>query len=149
MTIKHFPNMPLHNPVHHLGVAHIQSPPQYAVRDMNAAHGRFINALSLKTENIDMPRSVLMEAKKDLARYGHLISYVDHGGITLVDNETVVQFIHYVTGYPKAWVLAWNVLTHVASFTGVQLDRTLARVALKEHIEEVTTAMAAGYNREY
>ena len=148
MTVHSFPNMPLRNPARELGISDIPVPPVFAIRDMEKAHDRFLAAMMVEDSADFMPREAAKRGRRDRKRHLPLVSYQDIDGIRIVDTENVVKFVHYVTGHPKAWVLAWQLHGFAGSLTGLHVDRDAAIPAFAEQVHTAAQAFAAGFNRE-
>lgn len=149
MTVHSFPNMPLRNPARELGISDVPVPPAFAIRDMEKAHDRFLAAMMVEDSADFMPPEAVKRGRRDRKRHLSLVLYEEMDGIRIVDNENLVKFVHYVTGHPRAWVLAWQLHGFAGSLTGHQVDRDAALPAFAEHVRTAAQAFAAGFNREF
>jgi hypothetical protein len=148
MTVHSFPNMPLRTPVRELGISDIPIPPPFAIRDMERAHDRFLGAMIIEQSAALMPPQVAQRARLDRKRHMSLVNSEEVDGIRIVDPENVLKFIHYITGHPKAWVLAWQLHSFAGSLMGHQVDREAIIPAFAEQVREVAHAFSDGFNRE-
>ncbi|MDW9481695.1 hypothetical protein GOB57_23900 [Sinorhizobium meliloti] len=148
MTVHSFPTQPLRNPVRELGISDIPVPPAFAMRDMEKANCRFVAALALDESAALMPPDVAERARIDRMEYAAHVRYTDFDGIQLVDTDDLNKFIHYVTGHPMAWVLAWQLHSFANSLAGVSVGLEQAIPAFAEHVRNAADAFEAGFNRE-
>ncbi|MCV9964010.1 hypothetical protein OIU34_19200 [Pararhizobium sp. BT-229] len=148
MTVHSFPNLPIRNPARELGISDIPVPPAFAMRDMEAANARFETALALDECEAMMPPEVARRARNDRRRHSDFVRHTNFDGIRVVDTDDLNKFVHYVTGHPMAWVLAWQLHCSAGFLTGRVIDREVAVPAFAEHVRAAAKAIEAGFNRE-
>lgn len=148
MTVHSFPNKPIRNPARELGVSDIPVPPLYALRDMDKAKARFVAALVCDASAGLMPPETANQAQMDRQSFPTLVRFANIEGVQIVETGNLNKFVHYVTGYPMAWVLAWQLHAYAGSLTGLALDRDLAIPAFAQHVQTAAKAFEAGFNRE-
>lgn len=148
MTVHSFPNLPIRNPARELGISDIPVPPAFAMRDMEKANARFLTALALDECEHMMPPEVARRARNDRKRHSAFVRHTNFDGIQIVDADDLNKFVHYVTGHPMAWVLAWQLHSFADSLAGMAIDREAAVPAFAEHVRSAANAIKAGFNRE-
>jgi CBS domain-containing protein len=148
MTVHSFPNLPIRNPARELGVSDIPVPPSFAMRDMEKANARFITALALDECEHMMPPEVARSARLDRERHSTFVRHTDFDGIPVVNADDLNKFVHYTTGHPMAWVLAWQLHSFAGSLTGMEIDREAAIHAFADHVRTAAKAIEVGFNRE-
>jgi hypothetical protein len=124
-------------------------PPWFAVRDMERAHSRFVNAVSSDREDGSVPPGVLAQAKRDMQRFRDAVVFERIEGIEVVKADAINLFIHRVTGHPKAWILSWQLHSYAATLAGLSLDRPDAAASFRIHVEAALAAFADSFNREF
>ncbi|MBY3157193.1 hypothetical protein HFO56_33250 [Rhizobium laguerreae] len=148
MTVHSFPNKPIRNPARELGIADVPLPPAFAMRDMEKANARFQAALVVDQIGVPMPAEVLGQARADRERHSAWVRLTNVDGIQIVATDDINKFVHYVTGHPLAWVLAWQLNSFANSLAGFAIDRDKATAAFAEHVRTAATAFEVGFNRE-
>lgn len=148
MTVHTFPNMHLRNPARGLGISDIPVPPAFALRDMEKAHDRFLAAMMVEDSADFIPPEAVNRGRKDRKRHLSLVSFEEIDGIRIVDSESVVKFVHYITGHPKPWVLAWQLHCFAGSLAGRHGRPDEVAPVIAEYVRVAAQAFAAGFNRE-
>ncbi len=149
MTVHKFPVRSTRNRVADIGLSDIPFPPAYAIRDMQAAHNRFFHVLALDLHWRDMPRPVLEQAKSDVRRWGEYVRYTEIDGIRAVATDALARFVHYVTGHPRAWILAWQAHDYANSIEAFGTACSEEQAVFEEHVKQTLQAFNGGFNREF